>query len=156
MKSDELQALKLMGDDELSRIGISVPASLLEQFNRLIEKKGYANRSEAFRDLIRDALIEDTVENLSEEVVATLTLVYDRAVRLLSGRLLEMQHDHFEQIISTIQVHLDHENCLEVVILRGNARDIQEVADSLIATKGVRHGRLVLTTAARGGLSSRC
>ncbi|MGA7236501.1 MAG: nickel-responsive transcriptional regulator NikR [Bryobacteraceae bacterium] len=147
MRSDERTQNPAPLDDELNRIGIAVPASLLEQFDRLIEKKGYGSRSEACRDLMRDALIEDSVGDLRGEAVGTLTLVYDHHIRQLNDRLVGMQHDHHDQIVSTIHVHLDHHSCLEVVILRGNAKDIQHIADSLIATKGVRHGKLTLTTA---------
>ena len=89
----------------------------------------------------------DSVGDLRGEAVGTLTLVYDHHIRQLNDRLVGMQHDHHDQIVSTIHVHLDHHSCLEVVILRGNAKDIQHIADSLIATKGVRHGKLTLTTA---------
>ena len=134
-------------NDELSRIGIAVPASLLDAFNQLIEEKGYENRSEAFRDLMRDALIERTVSGPESDVVGTLTLVYDHHVRQLHNRLVGMQHSHHHQIVSTIHVHLDHDNCLEVIILRGKAKEVQRIADSLIAAKGIRHGKLTMTTA---------
>lgn len=149
MKSNSLPPDKPAVEDELSRVGVAVPGSLLERFDRLIEKKGYASRSEAFRDLMRDSLIEEDVGNLRGDVVGTLTLVYDHHVRQLNDRIVGMQHDHYDQIVSTIHVHLDHHNCLEVVILRGKTNDVQHVADALIATKGVRHGKLTLTTAAR-------
>lgn len=131
---------------ELSRIGVAIPEKLLEDFDRLISKRGYANRSEAFRDLIRDELIGETVAQPAQEVVGTLTLVYDHHVRQLGDRLTEMQHAHHHQIISTLHVHLDHDNCLEVLVLRGRSTDVQRIADQLIAAKGVRHGRLTLTT----------
>jgi CopG family nickel-responsive transcriptional regulator len=134
------------GETELSRIGVAVPTLLLDQFDRLIAEKGYANRSEAFRDLMRESLIAQTIGDPETEVVGTVTLVYDHHVRQLNDRLTGMQHDHFEQIVSTIHVHLDHHNCLEVLILRGNAINVRRIADSLIATKGIRHGKLTLTT----------
>jgi CopG family transcriptional regulator, nickel-responsive regulator len=132
-------------NDELSRIGVAVPTSLLDPFDALIAQKGYANRSEAFRDLMRDALIRQIVANPQTTVVGTVTLVYDHHVRQLNDRLIGMQHDHFSQIISSVHVHLDHDSCLEVVILRGRAVEVQRIADSLIATKGVRHGQLSVT-----------
>ena len=133
-------------DTELSRIGVAVPASLLERFDRLIAGKGYANRSEAFRDLMRESLLAQNLADPAAEVVGTVTLVYDHHVRQLNDRLTGMQHDHFEQIVSTTHIHLDHHNCLEVLILRGNAVEVRQIADSLIATKGIRHGKLTLTT----------
>ncbi len=134
-------------DDELSRIGIAVPASLLGAFDELTGEKGYANRSEAFRDLMRDALIERSISSPDADVIGTVTLVYNHHARHLNDRLVGMQHNHYHQIISTIHVHLDRENCLEVVILHGRAGDVQQVANALIATKGVRHGKLTVTTA---------
>jgi CopG family transcriptional regulator, nickel-responsive regulator len=133
-------------DTELSRIGVAVPTLLLDQFDRLIAEKGYANRSEAFRDLMRESLIAQTIGDPGTEVVGTVTLVYDHHVRQLNDRLTGMQHDHFEQIVSTTHIHLDHHNCLEVLILRGKAAEVRRIADSLIATKGIRHGKLTLTT----------
>ena len=108
-------------------------------------KRGYANRSEAFRDLIRDALIQDTTAAAESNVVGALTLVYDHHVRLLTDKLTEIQHDNHHAIVSTLHVHLDHDHCLEVLVLRGKSDQVQKIADRLIATKGVQHGRLTLT-----------
>src|SRR5579859_7202049 len=99
---------------ELSRIGVAIDSDLLAKFDELIGKRGYTNRSEAFRDLIRDELVQKTWESPDSEVVGTVTLVYDHHVRMLSEKLTDMQHDHHEQILSTLHVHLDHDNCLEV------------------------------------------
>lgn len=132
---------------DLARIGITVPNDLLDQFDELISGKDYPSRSEAFRDLIRDALIERAVSRGTEEVVGTLTLVYDHHARQLNDRLTGMQHDHHSQIITTVHVHLDHHNCLEVILLRGKRADVQKIADRLIAVKGVRHGKLTVTKA---------
>ncbi|MGH9559434.1 MAG: nickel-responsive transcriptional regulator NikR, partial [Bryobacteraceae bacterium] len=104
---------------ELSRIGVAIDSGLLEKFDQLIERRGYTNRSEAFRDLIREALIEQAAERGESVVVGTLTLVYDHHVRTLSGRLTSMQHDSFHNVLSTLHVHLDHDNCLEVLVLKG-------------------------------------
>lgn len=133
-------------DDELSRIGIAVPSALLEQFDLVISERGYLSRSEAFRDLIRSELVGRALTNPAQEVVGTVTLVYNHHVRQLNDKLTEMQHHHYEQITSTTHIHLDHNNCLEVIILRGSAKSVRGVADSIIATKGIRHGKLVLTT----------
>lgn len=132
---------------ELARIGVAIDEDLLKKFDELNGRRGYANRSEAFRDLIRDALIQETAAEAESEVVGTLTLVYDHHVRMLQERLTELQHEHHEEIISTLHVHLDHHHCLEVLVLRGQSGRVQEIADRLIATKGVQHGRLTLTAA---------
>lgn len=132
---------------ELSRIGITIPTELLDQFDRAISAKDYASRSEAVRDMIRDTLIQKSVGEGRGEVIGTLTLVYDHHARQLSEKLTGMQHQHHSQIVSTVHVHLDHHNCLEVIILRGRGSDIQAIANGLIATKGVRHGKLTVTSA---------
>jgi CopG family nickel-responsive transcriptional regulator len=132
--------------NELCRIGIAIDAALLARFDQRIRRRGYANRSEAFRDMIRDDLIEENAEIPSKPVVGTLTIVYDHHVRMLTDRLLDMQHEHHDAIISSLHVHLDHDNCLEVLVLRGKSTDVRTIADKLISTRGVRHGRLTLTT----------
>lgn len=131
---------------QLSRIGVAIDSELLEKFDKLIEGRGYTNRSEAFRDLIRDELVQKKWENLDQLVVGTVTLVYDHHVRMLSEKLTNIQHDFHHNILSTLHVHLDHDNCLEVLVVKGKAKDVQKVADALISTKGVKHGRLTLTT----------
>ncbi|MDR3580956.1 MAG: nickel-responsive transcriptional regulator NikR [Oryzomonas sp.] len=134
---------------ETVRFGISIDDGLLERFDRLVTEKGFINRSEAIRDLIRDALVEQTWEAGSEETVGTVTLVYDHHVHDLADRLTAIQHDQHDRIISTLHVHLDHHNCLEVLIVRGKGSQIKAIADSLIGVKGVKHGKLVMTTTGR-------
>jgi CopG family nickel-responsive transcriptional regulator len=131
---------------ELSRIGVAIDSELLEQFDRLIGKRGYTNRSEAFRDLIRDELVQKSWESPESNVVGTVTLVYDHHVRLLNEKLTDLQHEFHRSILSTLHIHLDHDNCLEVLVVRGKAAAVQKIADTLISTKGVKHGRLTLTT----------
>lgn len=130
----------------LSRIGVAIDTQLLEKFDRLIAQRKYTNRSEAFRDLIRDELVEKTWESPDANVVGTVTLVYDHHVRMLNEKLTDIQHDHHRVILSTLHVHLDHDNCLEVLVMRGKSADVRKVADTLISTKGVKHGRLTITT----------
>jgi CopG family nickel-responsive transcriptional regulator len=130
----------------LSRIGVAIDTELLDKFDSLIAQRGYTNRSEAFRDLIRDELVEKTWESPDSPVVGTVTLVYDHHVRLLNEKLTDIQHDHHHAILSTLHVHLDHDHCLEVLVVRGKAADVRKVADTLISTKGVKHGRLTITT----------
>ncbi len=131
---------------ELNRIGVAIDSDLLAKFDALIQDRGYTNRSEAFRDLIRDELVQKIWEKPDQQVVGTVTLVYDHHVRMLSEKLTGIQHDFHHNILSTLHVHLDHDNCLEVLIVKGKAADVQKVADALISTKGVKHGRLTLTT----------
>ncbi|NTV12676.1 MAG: nickel-responsive transcriptional regulator NikR [Desulfobulbaceae bacterium] len=131
---------------EIVRFGISMDDRLLEKFDRLIEGKGYKNRSEAVRDLIRNALVEEQWANAEEEAVGTVSLVYDHHTRELSDKLTEHQHSHHREIVSALHVHLDAHHCLEVVVLKGKAGEIRHLAEELIGTKGVKHGRLMTTT----------
>ena len=128
------------------RFGVSIDESLLRQFDQLIQDKGYQNRSEAVRDLMRDALVERQWTREDEETVGTVTLVYDHHTRDLADKLTEHQHSHHHAIISVLHVHLDAHNCLEVAVVRGTAREVRRLADELIGTKGVKHGKLVTTT----------
>jgi CopG family transcriptional regulator, nickel-responsive regulator len=131
---------------ELSRIGVAIDADLLKKFDRLIAKRGYTNRSEAFRDLIRDDLVEKEWESPDRNVVGTVSIVYDHHVRMLNEKLTDIQHDYYHHILSTLHVHLDHDHCLEVLVVRGKAAEVQKIADSLISTRGVKHGKLSITT----------
>ncbi len=131
---------------ELSRIGVAIDSDLLERFDQLIAGRGYTNRSEAFRDLIRKELIEAEWQKPDSLVVGSVTLVYDHHVRLLT----DMQHDYHANILSTLHVHLDHDHCLEVLVVKGKASVVKKVADALISTKGVKHGRLTITTSGAG------
>ncbi|HZO53223.1 MAG TPA: nickel-responsive transcriptional regulator NikR [Bryobacteraceae bacterium] len=135
---------------DLSRIGVAIDTGLLAKFDQLISGRGYTNRSEAFRDLIRDELIRQDWESPDSQVVGTVTLVYDHHVRQLSERLTNLQHDHHQNILSTLHVHLDHDNCLEVLVVKGKSEAVRKIADVLIATKGVKHGRLTITTTGAG------
>lgn len=132
------------------RFGISLDEKLLTSFDQLIEEKSYMNRSEAIRDLIRAALVEERISSDEAESVGTVTLVYNHHVRDLSDKLTEHQHSHHDQIISALHVHLDAHNCLEVLVVRGKVREIRKIADELIGVKGVKHGKLVLTTTGEG------
>ena len=131
---------------ELSRIGVAIDSDLLKKFDGLIARRGYTNRSEAFRDLIRDKLVEESWENPERKVVGTISIVYDHHVRLLNERLTGVQHEHYHHVLSTLHVHLDHDHCLEVLVVRGRAAAVRAVADALISAKGVKHGRLTITS----------
>lgn len=132
------------------RFGISADERLLERFDALIAEKGYVNRSEAIRDLMRNALVDEQWAVGEEEAVGTVTLVYDHHASDLAERLTEQQHSHHQEIISALHIHLDEHHCLEVVVLRGRARDIAHIASALVGTKGVKHGKFVATTTGHG------
>jgi CopG family nickel-responsive transcriptional regulator len=129
---------------ELSRTGISLEQDLLAGFDKLIARRGYKNRSEALRDLIREALLADVVDS-NKPVVGTLTLVYDHHVPNLSQKLTEAQHHGGAMVLAATHVHLDHHYCLEVIIMRGRSKELRELADRMLAMRGVELGKLVLT-----------
>ncbi len=128
------------------RFGISLDADLLEQFDSLCEKQGSPNRSEAIRDLIRAALVKDRWQRDNSLVAGTLTMVYDHHKSDLAQRLTAQQHDFHDLIITTLHVHLDHHNCLEVLVLKGEAQQLQNFANSLLSVKGVKTGQLTIST----------
>lgn len=130
----------------LSRIGVALDSNLLERFDRYIVTQGYSNRSEAFRDLIRDRLNASRLRSPKAFVVGTVTLIYDHHSRLLPEKLMQLQHEYHEVIISTVHSHLDHDMCLEVVVVKGQLGQVQELADRLIGIKGVQHGKLVMSS----------
>ncbi|CDM65830.1 nickel-responsive transcriptional regulator NikR [Pyrinomonas methylaliphatogenes] len=136
---------------ELVRFSVSVEDDLLESFDRLIERQGYGNRSEALRDLMRDALVRAHLDERPKaaDVLGTLTIVYDHHATDLADRLTALQHDHYRLIISVLHVHISHDDCMEVIVLRGPARRVRALADALISIKGVKHGRLFLTIPAK-------
>ncbi len=135
-----------MKKDTVSRFSVSLPPSLLRQLDQMSGEKGYDNRSLAIADMIRDHLVEHRQKFGSEEIAGTITLVYDHHKQNLQSVLTDIQHDHNDMIISTVHVHLDHHNCLEVILVRGKAGSIRKIADELIAAKGVKHGKLTVTT----------
>jgi len=130
----------------LTRFGVSIPDDLLGDFDRLIARKGYQNRSEAIRDLIRDSLVTEEWRKGNREMVGTISLVYSHHTRELSRILTKLQHDHYRTILSTLHIHMDEHNCLEVLVVKGKGEEIQKIGDRLIGTKGVKHGRLSLTS----------
>jgi CopG family transcriptional regulator, nickel-responsive regulator len=131
---------------ELVRFGVSMSEHLLDAFDRKIVARGYVNRSEAVRDLVRNRLVEMEWEDENREVAGTITLVYDHHVRGLSNLLTELQHNWHDMILTTTHVHLDHHNCLEVLVIKGPAGRVREVADKLVGVKGVKHGQLTITS----------
>jgi CopG family nickel-responsive transcriptional regulator len=133
---------------ELKRFGVSMEDELLKPFDRLCAEKGYATRSEAIRDMVRAQLMEEKLEQGDTEAVGTLTVAYDHHQRELQEKLTDYQHHFLHAIVATLHVHLDAHRCLEVVVLRGKANKIKKIADGVIAAKGVKHGKLVITTPA--------
>ncbi|HZT23566.1 MAG TPA: nickel-responsive transcriptional regulator NikR [Verrucomicrobiae bacterium] len=138
-----------MKKEPVSRFSVSLPPSLLRQLDEMSREKGYDNRSLAIADMIRDRLVEHRQKFGHEEMVGTITLVYDHHKPHLQATLTDIQHDHHDVILSTVHVHLDHHNCLEVLLVRGQAAVIRKIADELIAAKGVKHGKLTVTTTGR-------
>lgn len=133
----------------LSRIGIALDSDLLKRFDRSIRRRGYTNRSEAFRDLIRDRLVGEQTAEPNATVVGTVTLIYDHHAHGITEKLTEVQHENHDLVVSTSHAHLDHESCLEVLIVHGQSARVAQFADRLIGLKGVQHGRLVMTVPAR-------
>jgi CopG family nickel-responsive transcriptional regulator len=129
----------------LSRIGVAINSDLLDKFDRLIAQRGYTNRSEAFRDLIRDRLVAERTAALDATVVGTVTLIYDHHASGITEKLTEVQHAHHDLVVSTSHAHLDHDSCLEVLIVHGKGARVERFADLLIGLKGVQHGRLVMS-----------
>jgi CopG family nickel-responsive transcriptional regulator len=136
---------------EISRFGVSVDEELLENFDRLINDQGYGNRSEAIRDLMRDALIKSRLETSPDasEVLGSLTLVYDHHAKDLNDKMNELQHRHYNLVVSVLHVHVNHDDCMEVIVLRGAMREVRQLADGLLSLRGVKHGKLFVTVASR-------
>lgn|SRR5574337_361691 len=130
----------------ITRFGVSIDSQLIRKFDALIQRKGYPTRSEAIRDMIRDMLVEDEWETGEQETVGTITIVYNHHTRELDHALTDMQHKSFHQIVSALHVHLDAHNCLEVLVVKGKSQEIRRIADRLIGARGVKHGKLTMTT----------
>ncbi len=132
--------------EKVTRFSISLEKELLSKLDAFVTRSGYSNRSEAIRDFIRDRLVQEEWKDPKKEVVAVLILVYDHTARELSDCLNRIQHQHVETVISTTHIHLDHHNCLEVIILRGKAGKLKKITDSLLSTRNVKHGGVLSTT----------
>ena len=138
--------MKPMKKKGVERFSVSLPSALLGDLDAMVREKGWSNRSQAIGDLVRAGLVEHRRQQVDRKIAGTITLVYDHHKPHLQELLTGIQHDHHETIISTLHVHLDHTNCLEVLVVRGRAGAIRKMADSLIAAKGVKHGKLTITT----------
>jgi CopG family transcriptional regulator, nickel-responsive regulator len=135
-----------MTQQNLVRFGVSIDADLLEKFDKFLDRGGYGTRSEAFRDLIRARLVEERIQNPDEEAMGVLTLVYNHHQRDLEEKLTDVQHHAHHHIITTTHVHLDHDNCMEVILLRGKVGVVRSLATALASFKGVKHSNLSVTS----------
>jgi CopG family transcriptional regulator, nickel-responsive regulator len=133
---------------DLTRTGVSLEHDLLKKFDGAIRKRGYVNRSEAIRDLIRDHLVSEEIDK-NKVVVGTLTVVYDHHRPNLTEKLVEAQHRAGGKVLAATHVHLDHHNCLEVVIMKGRGGELKDLANSILSLRGVKHGQLVVTSTGR-------
>lgn len=132
--------------EKITRFGVSVDTKLLNSFDKLINKLGYKSRSEAFRDLIREKLVSEEWKDEKAETVGILGLVFSHDTRELTEILTRIQHDYLDIIVSSTHIHLDHHNCLEVIILKGKCSLVRKISNKLLATKNVKHGKLIATT----------
>jgi CopG family transcriptional regulator, nickel-responsive regulator len=135
-----------MTQQGLVRFGVSIEADLLLKFDKFLDRAGYGTRSEAFRDLIRARLVEERVQNAEEDAIGVLTLVYNHHQRDLEEKLTDVQHHAHHHIITTTHVHLDHDNCMEVILLRGKVGVVRTLATALASFKGVKHSNLSVTS----------
>ncbi len=135
----------------LERIGVSLEDELLARFDRLIEERGYVTRSEAIRDLIRDALVQREWRESqgAEERVGVAVLVYDHDAQGVARKLASVQHENHRAVVSSLHVHLDAHNCLEVLVLRGPAAEVIRMGEGLASAKGVKYGKVVPATTGR-------
>ena len=131
--------------EKITRFGVSIELNLLKKFDKIIKREGYTNRSEAIRDLVRRDLIREENKDPNAESIGTLTMIYDHHTGNLTNKLLDLQHDHTKEILSTTHIHIDHNNCLEVLVLKGKTGKIQKLADNIRSLKGIKHGELVMT-----------
>jgi CopG family nickel-responsive transcriptional regulator len=134
---------------KISRFGVSIETDLLEKFDKLSSKKGYSNRSEALRDLIRDKLVSEKIDNLNAMCFGIITFVYDHHKREIEKTLNSFQHDYFKSILFTTHVHINHDNCMEMVIVKDKAGKVKKLADQILSFKGVKHGKFVITSTAK-------
>jgi CopG family nickel-responsive transcriptional regulator len=132
--------------ESVTRFSVSLPASLARELDRMTREKGHHNRSHAIADMVRANLVEHRQQKASAEIAGSITLVYDHHGHHLLDLLTDLQHDHRENIIATLHAHLDHDNCLEILAVRGRAADVKKLADAMIGARGVKHGKLTITS----------
>jgi len=131
---------------KVTRFGVSIETELLDKFDMLSSKKGYSNRSEALRDLIRDKLVGEKIVDVNAMCFGVITFVYDHHKREIDKKLNSFQHDYYKSILFTTHVHIDHDNCMEMVIVKDKAGKVKMFADQILSFKGVKHGKFVITS----------
>jgi CopG family nickel-responsive transcriptional regulator len=131
--------------EKITRFGVSIEPELIKKFDKKIKEEGYTNRSEAIRDLIRKDLIIKKIKNPNMSAIGTLTMIYDHHEGNLTDKLLDIQHHHHQEILSTTHIHIDSNNCLEVLVLKGKVSNIIKLSDKIKSLKGIKHGELVVT-----------
>jgi CopG family nickel-responsive transcriptional regulator len=131
--------------EKITRFGVSIEPDLLNKYDKVIKKKGYCNRSEAIRDIIRKSIVKEDTIDPNSNAIGTLTMIYDHHEKTLTNKLLDLQHKHHNEILSTTHIHVDQHNCLEVLVLKGKTGEIKKLADNIRALKGIKHGELVIT-----------
>lgn len=135
-----------MIENKAVRFGVSIEGSLLEAFDELISCKGYTNRSEAIRDLIREQLVMEDVQDADAVVMGILFYVYDHHIRELESKLTEYQHHFCDSIISSTHIHLDHDHCLEMTIIKDKVGRVRKISEHILSIKGVKHGKFMLAS----------
>ena len=140
-----LSVKRVIMAEKITRFGVSIEPDLLKKFDKIIKMEGYTNRSEAIRDLVRKNLIREENRNPDAELIGTLTMIYDHHIGNLTNKLLDLQHNHTKEILSTTHIHINHDNCPEVLVLKGKTGKIQKLADNIKSLKGIKHGELVIT-----------
>jgi CopG family transcriptional regulator, nickel-responsive regulator len=132
--------------EALERFSISMRGDLLRKLDNLVKTKGYANRSQAIADMVKSSLVEHHGQQPEGEIAGSITLVYDHHKRNIQSLLTRIQHEYGGLIIAALHAHLDHHNCMELLAVRGKARDVKRLADRLQAARGIKHGKLTITT----------
>lgn len=135
----------ILENNKLTRFGVSMDEKLLQDFDQIINEKGYQNRSEALRDLVRDAILQHNSANDTETVAGTIMLFYNHHQNTLANEMLSIQHDYHENVLATTHLHIDHNNCLELIVVKGVASELRELSDKIITLKGVFYGKLTIS-----------
>jgi CopG family nickel-responsive transcriptional regulator len=134
---------------KITRFGVSIETGLLAKFDKLSTKKGHSSRSEALRDLIRDKLVSEEIDDVNAMCFGIITFVYDHHKREIDKTLNSFQHNYYKSILFTTHVHIDHDNCMEMVIVKDKAGKVKMLADQILSFKGVKHGKFVITSATK-------
>lgn len=130
---------------DLVRFSIAIPAKLLDEFDEYTSRRGLlVNRSEAIRNLIRDALVDDGLQDPAANIVGSITVIYDHHTPDLTRKLDEVEHNYPDEVVSSMHVHLDHRSCLEVIAVKGRACKVNELANCLLGIKGILYGKLTV------------